>query len=344
VVGVGHKDTYRIFSFIKSHHNSCVFSDNPVEGCGIAIDLELANSLQHLKGRLYWTHVWTIQEIVVATNVRVMSGTQSVEWLCFTHFLRLLSYRHLWLPQELALDQMQDHALTFSILHLRDWPRASIDVAQALNWSASSLAADSRDKVYALLGLVTAALGTEILPDYNHPPYTVYCIAIRAIFGDWRREHIIGIDSTPGEFLNFLPDSNAHRYIAILRKDIKTIPQSCVDDARRCEMTGNLTMLRPAWLQLRQVILSAFRNAPRNSIKTNGFGCDGLKCESLVVLRNAARWHELQIDIGTPSMNSFNRRNGLEDDDRVEPPTDAHSFFTSAEHVVPQEKSSAGRR
>ena len=118
-----------------------------------------------------------------------MCGIRFVEWPCFIQFLRLVSYRHFRLPREFALDQTQDHARTFSIIRLGDWPRTSMDLAQASDWSASSLATDSRDKVFALLGLVTTGLGRSIIPDYTYPLCVVYCIAIRANFRDWMTRH-----------------------------------------------------------------------------------------------------------------------------------------------------------
>jgi hypothetical protein len=224
-----------------------------------------------------------------------MCGTRFVEWPCFTQFLRLVSSRHFRLPREFALDQTQDHAQTFSIIRLGDWPRTSMNIAHAFDWSTSSLATDNSDKVFALLGLVTTGLGREIVPDYTYPPCVVYCIAIRAVFGDWKHKH-------PGVENRMLRrnlgdhDSVVEQFTSRLRKDMSTIPKVCVDAAPKCEKTESPLKPSRAWHRMQIATLSMLKTSSQHRSEMQSSGCDGQICGSQSVLWSAARWHKFPIN------------------------------------------------
>jgi hypothetical protein len=52
-MGPEYPDTDRLSSFMESHYSSCTLLNDPVEGCELALDLELANAIQHLKAQPY---------------------------------------------------------------------------------------------------------------------------------------------------------------------------------------------------------------------------------------------------------------------------------------------------
>jgi hypothetical protein len=248
-------ETDRLFSFIKSH-SRCSSIKDPVQNW----DSELVAAYQHVKEQPYWSRVWTIQEIVVARNVRIMCGNKSVQWLCFTHFLQLLA---------------KNTGKSF-IFRLRDWPTTftelPIDLAQALDWTDSSLATDGCDKVYAILGLVNKGAGQDIVANYTYSSCTVYCIAIRAMWSDWRKTYYFDDQA-------LLHASDIEMNSGKLSRMIDTIPNACLE-ARRLE-----TGAQPS----EHSRLSKYSRL----LKSSGSDCDGLECGSQTVMQNIARWHNL---------------------------------------------------
>jgi hypothetical protein len=183
-LGQGTKDTGRFFIFMRQHHYACTMQDASIEDCGFLFDHGLADALHHIGLRPYWDRIWVTQEIVVATNLEIMCGDESVPWNIFTKFLDLSRHGHfkkvtgLNRSLKLFLYSTLDQITT-------SWRRTSISLSYAIGRTSISRATDSRDRVYALLGLVDRGAGQHITVDYTIAPCIVFLIATQAIIRDW---------------------------------------------------------------------------------------------------------------------------------------------------------------
>jgi len=99
----------------------------------------------------YWTRVWVIQEIAVATSVRLVCGNVTTSWETFCHIVDEL--------YNAAVDITEATESGFegyrTLCHFRKLSRMRYPASlmEALQETRSSLATNPRDKVYALLGL-----------------------------------------------------------------------------------------------------------------------------------------------------------------------------------------------
>ena len=267
-LGPGHEDIERLNSMIESHHDQCRFLNDPVEGCGIVIDQGIVAAMQYLMQHPYWSRVWIIQEVVAAKNIRIMCGTTFLHWSHLTKFLLLISYRHFRFPYGVVFDQIQHHAHSFPMLRLRNWSQTSTDLAQALDWSASSLATDSRDKVYALLGLVNKGAGQLVSADYTCSSCNVYCFAIRAMAID------CDFDQRGFDF----------------RSEVQRVKRSCLDKALQHEQASAVRRVRSIWWQSKKY-LSTLLKHPYKNTNVLDTRCDGTKCGSKALMQRISRWH-----------------------------------------------------
>jgi hypothetical protein len=178
--------TSELMASIEQHYMGCDTKTGNLQGCHLLTSPHMIAALMHLQTRPYWTRVWIIQEIVAAHKVTIMCGSQSLSWSSFTAFLRLLSsYQHFEFTQDLYRQLSYTESQRKAILHLEEWSKTSITLLQALDWSSSRSASDSRDTVYALLGVIKEGAGRYIIANYTHSPCVVYCLAVRAMCQDW---------------------------------------------------------------------------------------------------------------------------------------------------------------
>ncbi|KAK3367713.1 heterokaryon incompatibility protein-domain-containing protein [Podospora didyma] len=117
----------------------------------------------------WFNRVWVLQEVALAEVALVICGTQCVPWACFPVW---------WARNAVALDGLADPPPTLSYDPIVK-KRASL--LHQLHNTRRSRATDSRDKVYALIGLLSKEDRIGILVDYNMPVWAVYTHVTRAI-------------------------------------------------------------------------------------------------------------------------------------------------------------------
>jgi hypothetical protein len=129
----------------------------------------LVEPLSALFMRPYWSRIWVIQEIPKAKRVQIVCGSQWVGWNELKGKIQHL--KSIIQPEVFALHSFWEwetrknrHAL-----------------GQALLSSKRSLATDSRDKIYALLGLTSDGGDIVPAPNYLSSPASVYFQAFRGI-------------------------------------------------------------------------------------------------------------------------------------------------------------------
>ncbi|KAF5632727.1 hypothetical protein F52700_6264 [Fusarium sp. NRRL 52700] len=141
----------------------------------------------------WWTRAWICQEFLVSAQVSFMFGHDSVSWercwkimqcFCRTHSHILLNRdlflgvkglkagcpedrqlcRILNIVQERDLKRQVEHV--WRALRMKICWDGSIDILSLLSYSRFCKASDDRDRVYAMLGLVSP--GYNIFPDYSN--------------------------------------------------------------------------------------------------------------------------------------------------------------------------------
>jgi hypothetical protein len=112
------------------------------------------NSLRSFFNEEYWKRVWIIQEITVASNVRVLYGDLDFLWEDVAAVLSVLISS----PAQGAdrRDLAASHLLKFRE-HFFDFNKP-ISLFQAMAWTLHTKATDPRDKIFALLGYVMTVL------------------------------------------------------------------------------------------------------------------------------------------------------------------------------------------
>ena len=138
------------------------------------ISNEHESALDEACHNTYWTRIWIIQELVMATDIVLMCGTAKMEWRNFTYAMRQLSYIRyktnsvmdlIYLRERLSKSPAADHLKveTEMITFAEAYGRDRLDRLLLLFRNHKST--DSRDRVYALLGLATRGLRIDI--DYT---------------------------------------------------------------------------------------------------------------------------------------------------------------------------------
>jgi hypothetical protein len=187
-LGPGSRETDRIFSFIDRHHKVCANDSGKVGSCDFLFDRGLADAVQYLEGRPYWKRIWVIQEIVVATNLDLMCGDQSISWPIFAAFWSLIFDDHFKKAQGMQR-RIAPPIYTSAILPVGSWRRTDISLSYAIERTGQSRATDSRDKIYAVIGLVDKGAGRDITVDYTISSCAVYLVAAKALIEDWNDNH-----------------------------------------------------------------------------------------------------------------------------------------------------------
>ena len=150
------------------------------------------NSLTELFARDYWSRVWVVQEIHFARNITVHCGDRSMPWAqliavqntLISKFLGTLDeVRQLsWPPTESSKHIWNlRHVVEFrgpkSLLFDRSRSAGTsrkIDLFEGLMMHRLKRATDPRDKIYAIVGLTTAASDPQFVIDYGLPAQEVF--------------------------------------------------------------------------------------------------------------------------------------------------------------------------
>ncbi|KAL6706196.1 hypothetical protein ACN47E_005931 [Coniothyrium glycines] len=151
-------------------------------------DSQTLLAMRAVFSREYWSRVWILQELAVASRRRLVCGEGELSWqhlLAFTlmlanseftdrRFIRLqmdvLSCQRVWL---------------ISLIHDDAHARMRLNLAKLVYLSKYSCATDGRDHIIALLGMLPSDVGTSILRE-GSAQCSVICAAIRRILVDMK--------------------------------------------------------------------------------------------------------------------------------------------------------------
>jgi hypothetical protein len=111
----------------------------------------------------YWMRVWIIQEITVASTVRILYGDQVLLWKDLLKLLSILEVKEAAYKTSHGLPL---HLLKFHERYATQL-QTPISLFEALKWSLPTQATDSRDKIFALLGLCHDGPTYVPVPNYR---------------------------------------------------------------------------------------------------------------------------------------------------------------------------------
>ena len=109
---------------------------------------------------------WIVQGICVSHEVLIACGSSTLAW----------PSRH--------SNALQNHVYFLNELR-KDFQTSNnqkLTLGYVLVTTNHQKATDSRDRVYGVLGLVSAECGINIVPDYSKSPCSVFCEAFRTIY------------------------------------------------------------------------------------------------------------------------------------------------------------------
>ncbi|KAL2060720.1 hypothetical protein VTL71DRAFT_9361 [Oculimacula yallundae] len=141
-------------------------------------------ALRYLMRSSWWNRIWVVQEIVVPKNIILLYDTTKIPWEMFVSAAQSYT-KNSFSPEMLSFPREYSDVLSFfcrivlDIHSLRcQWEKnENTNLLSLLRQFSIRKASDDRDKVYALLGLVTESTESEtpiISPDYTLDTVTVF--------------------------------------------------------------------------------------------------------------------------------------------------------------------------
>lgn len=122
--------------------------------------------IQDFFDMIYWKRTWIIQEVAVATRLKVLYGCSEIEWKYVAAEILLWKETVMSLPTS-HLSQL--YAYHVSALRSHYMMKMPITLLEAMLVTSKAMATDPRDKIFALRGLTSD--GPELIPtpDYSSP-------------------------------------------------------------------------------------------------------------------------------------------------------------------------------
>ncbi|KAH7309705.1 heterokaryon incompatibility protein-domain-containing protein [Stachybotrys elegans] len=148
--------------------------------------LDWEDHMEHLANHPYWSRFWVIQEFLLGSRVELCYSNQRLDWEMFQEYL----CRKADIPDYFninAADQNQGKAAELPALslvmgrHIDKHPTSLQPLYNLIIDHGRSECKDPRDRVFALLGLVTQeekSLLSRMFPDYSLSHETVVTMAI----------------------------------------------------------------------------------------------------------------------------------------------------------------------
>jgi hypothetical protein len=132
------------------------------------------DSIQELANRPYWTRFWVIQEFLLGQDVNIHCGNQFVDWLHFKDIFGEATGVHDYLQEDVDYARSSSGSWAAWPLvtgrHPDKHPELPQSLYKLLLAHSKSQCGEPRDRVFALLGLVTSderALLDRFFPDYK---------------------------------------------------------------------------------------------------------------------------------------------------------------------------------
>ena len=126
---------------------------------------------QNILGRPLWRRCWVIQEIVTSTAAQVNCGYRSINWIHFMALIVALCMAITEFHAPAGLQNVISSPLLLDLLrdHRMNSPEQPVSLSVLLSCFRSWQSSDSRDKIFSLLGLLSAGQQQmyQLSPDYT---------------------------------------------------------------------------------------------------------------------------------------------------------------------------------
>ena len=133
-------------------------------------------ALKTLCERPYWQRTWIVQEILLASEVEILCGSNSIPWYCFDRMIDCLR------GQPLTIGSCQWYIMKSRAAQLCIQRRnpAERKLSNLLTEHYNALCTDRKDKVYGLLGIANDYTpGEGFVPDYSSGAVEIYLDTMR---------------------------------------------------------------------------------------------------------------------------------------------------------------------
>ena len=144
-----------------------------------------SDSIEDLANRPYWSRFWVIQEFLLGQDVHLYCGNSRMDWLNFRSILGTQTDVHDYFEEHVYYAHSSSGSWTAWPLvtgrHPDKHPEMQQSLYRLLITHEKSQCKNPRDRVFALLGLVTAeerGLLERFLPNYNMAEDDVVLIAL----------------------------------------------------------------------------------------------------------------------------------------------------------------------
>lgn len=150
-------------------------------------------ALATLLRRPWFGRMWVLQELAVSSSATIICGQEQILWQDFWNLINYLKTATIWhrLMVTSRSNEMSGSLLygrLSSITDIKQIVEEShfIPFAEALKKSRWFRATDSRDKIYALLGICKETQG--LIPDYTRNASELYCTVAKKLLFDQTRQ------------------------------------------------------------------------------------------------------------------------------------------------------------
>ncbi|KAG8162970.1 hypothetical protein KVR01_007448 [Diaporthe batatas] len=138
----------------------------------------------------WWKRIWIVQEVVAARELIIFCGRYIVPWLRVQHLCAMIR-KDEFSSREKARFLRSSGYQNFTTLDGFRRARGSMGLAKYLQCTKDYEATDTRDKLYALIGISCDISPDDIVPDYEKSTRTVFLDLVRFLVTRRRNLDII---------------------------------------------------------------------------------------------------------------------------------------------------------
>ncbi|PVH83087.1 hypothetical protein DL98DRAFT_120388 [Cadophora sp. DSE1049] len=142
------------------------------------------NVFRELLRHDWWERIWVVQEVAVAKRIDIFCGSSTIPWGWFRDFI---TQRHVQPEPEDTFGHAMFKFLSRGLSVLQTSPVLEYGLLDLAHEFRSRHASNPRDKLYALLGLLSNSEDRGVIPDYTK--------AVDDVYMDFVKSHIAQYNS-----------------------------------------------------------------------------------------------------------------------------------------------------
>ena len=157
-------------------------------------------SVEHIVGRPWWSRVWVVQEIALATDVLLVCGSREIDWTTFCLAVETGLAYEVWEVMMFGImdtDAFKHYKSMTTILRAIPADTPGDRLLELLIHLREHEATDERDKVFSVLGLLDTSLeDLGVLPDYQDTSLNIFKNTAVSIIQNSKNLDVLGVCST----------------------------------------------------------------------------------------------------------------------------------------------------